>query len=81
MPQYRLFQRVRFYRDENEDETGTGLVVGWWFVTRDQIEGSTRAGFSPRWKYAIQFDPDYPYGTVGEPQFVDESDILEILEP
>lgn len=79
LPQYRLFQRVRFYRDE--EETATGLVTGWRYITRDQIEDNPRAGYSPRWEYAIQFDPGYPYGTVGEPQFVEESEVLEIAEP
>ena len=80
LPQYRLFQRVRFYRDEDEEETAIGLVVGWRYITREQIEDNERAGYSPRWEYAIQFERGYLYGTVGEPQFVDESDILEIVE-
>ena len=80
LPQYRLFQRVRFYRDEDEEEAATGLVTGWSYITHVQIEDNPKAGYSPRWQYAIQFEPSYPYGTVGEPQFVDESDTAEIAE-
>ena len=78
LPQYRLFQRVRFF-NELEDETGTGLVVGWKFITREALANNPKSGFYPRWLYAIQFDSDYQFGTIGEPQFMEGDDILEIL--
>lgn len=38
LPQFRLFQRVRFCREFlDEDETALGLVVGWGFITREAI--------------------------------------------
>lgn len=82
LPQYRLFQRVRFHVGlEDEEETATGLVVGWWFITRDQIEDNSRAGYFPRWQYIIQLDPGCSYGTAGNLESVDESEVVEIVEP
>ncbi len=81
LPQYRLFQRIRFYNELlGEAETGTGLVVGWSYITREAIADDPKSGFYPRWQYAIQFDPGYPFGAVSEPQLIEEGDILEIVE-
>ncbi len=77
LPQYRLFQRVRFCREFlDEDETALGLVVGWGFITREAIADSSKNGYYPRWLYQIQFDPGYRFGNVGEPQWVEQDEIL-----
>lgn len=80
LPRFRLFQRVRFYSVLDEDEPGSGLVVGWSFVTREAIADIPVNGPDPHWRYVIQFDLSYQFGRVGEPQFVNEYDILEIVE-
>lgn len=80
LPRFRLFQRVRFYSVLDEDEPGTGLIVGWSFVTREAITDNPSGDPYPHWQYMIQFDPGYRFGNVGEPQFVDEGDILEIAD-
>lgn len=79
LPEYRLFQRVRFYQ-EMDDSTSTGLVVGWQYITAEAIAENSKGGFYPRWLYAVQFDPGYQFGTVGEPELMEGDDILEIVE-
>lgn len=80
LPRFRLFQRVRFYSVLDEDEPGIGLVVGWGFITREAIADSSNNGYYPRWLYQIQFDPGYRFGNVGEPQWVEQDEILEIVD-
>jgi hypothetical protein len=84
LPQFRLFQRVRVYIDIeflDEGEThATGLVVGWKFVTKEAIADNPKNGFYPRWIYGIQFDPGYRFATVGEPEWIEQDCILEIVD-
>lgn len=81
LPQFRLFQRVRISLEFlDEEETALGLVVGWSFITRVAITDNPKRGFYPRWLYAIQFDPGCRF-TMSDPEFVEDTDILEIVEP
>ena len=80
LPQFRLFQRVRVHLGFiDEDEVVTGLVVGWRFITRSAITDNPKRGFYPRWLYAIQFDPGCRF-TMSDPEFVEDTDILEIVD-
>lgn len=81
LPQFRLFQRVRVCREHlDEEEAVLGLVVGWSFITKEAIADNPKNGFYPRWLYEIQFDPGYRFGNVGEPESVEQDEILEIVD-
>ena len=81
LPQFRLFQRVRVYSEFLEEgETALGTVVGWSFITRESIADNPKNGYYPRWLYEIRFDPGYRFATVGEPEWIEQDEILEIVD-
>lgn len=80
LPQFRLFQHVRFTEEiDAEVLTSVGLVVGWNYISREVIRSNPKTGFYPYWQYAIQLDQDQSSGRVGDVQWVNEFDVLEIV--
>lgn len=81
LPQWRLFQRVRFQKEIGDElVTFIGLVVGWQYITSEVIEANPKSGFYPRWQYAIQVDENQCTCRVGDVDWFDDFDVLEIVE-
>ena len=55
-------------------------MVGWEYITSEVIKANPKTWFYPRWQYAIQVDENHPTGRVGDVQWYDGEDVLEVVE-